>query len=1108
MRCWRWRAGQPGCAARRQRPYGADYAALTATEKESLRKLIIQQLTEQLTSGQRGDAAGALLSGLIESTVKDFFDTLTDPDFILNMVLGAPDASIGNLFSQLALKGKVAAAAIQEAIVLSLAQKFGNPGELDGIGCLISTSAISGVGAANVGVAGSAAIAVVDGETEALIESRTGYVDGDIAVTEDAAIRARAAQKVYTTATASADKNGKPVKNKDDSSGTSVGVGASAAISIVDVDAIASLGSYRRLSAGTLAILSEARNDIDSVTIAGADPIARREAVKVTPPGIGQEVSQPAANNTTTKDISVDAAVALAVITNNVLAQVLEHASVTTTGHDTVKTGVADGAGVEEMVNFLLSAYQRGQTKASASGFAVAGDKAAVGAAIAVNIAMSDVRATFAGVGLVAGSAKITALTSNEDEANALATVVGASLDRYFDRLRTALRLGSVGSGGGSGKMNATIVNKINGFLPKAKELTANVPFSAKLFDLLGVKTPAAPSSSTASGAATGNAGGNANSQSLDDSAKKEQSINLAAALGVNVTNHCATAEMTGSLTAKNAEISAADRSNFRTTGSGATVTLPSQQNANNIALGIAVTVNRNKAHSTVGGSLTATGSGSNNGAVRVTSAATQNMDGAYRGLLGAQAVACAIAGSGGKVGLAGAVAVMVAGAESIARIAEGALVRGGAISILATDQSTLAVRAGSVSATGASAGVGASFALIYAESLTRATIGKNAQVYGGSLKLSAEKLRVDSTDYQFPLGISTLFTVDASADRSGIVNLKTSGGYALELNLGMDDVMKTLDMLNFLASVNYYVEAIAGSVVGSSDAKLALAGSVAMLFTNNETAAEVGDGAVIVLTDGSLDVDASSDTVARLIGGAVAATTGKSGVGVNIAALADEDMVRASIGAGAKLGASGDVTVDAAAASDTWAVTVAAGVSTGSGPSIGGSINMIVSGNTVWAGALGAEGDTAGGEEITAGGDVRISADNVAKMTLISASLGAGSGVAAGGTAAVIVTNNDTRAALGAGAKLTAGRSAAISARSAETMLNISGLPLRQHRQGGGGGHAGRHGIPVADTGLRWGAGAGDRGGRRRAGDRRRRRAGDRRRRRDPGGGDGGGLR
>ncbi|NLF27306.1 MAG: hypothetical protein GX592_05355, partial [Clostridiales bacterium] len=246
------------------------------------------------------------------------------------------------------------------------------------------------------------------------------------------------------------------------------------------------------------------------------------------------------------------------------------------------------------------------------------------------------------------------------------------------------------------------------------------------------------------------------------------------------------------------------------------------------------------------------------------------------------------------------------------------------------------------------------------------------------------------------------------------------------------------LDMMNFLASANYYAEAIAGSVVGSPTSNGAFAGSVAMLISNNEVVAEVGDGAVITLGSGNFDMDAESGAVARLIGGAVAATTGSTGVGVNIAALIDEDVVRASVGANASIGASGDITVDAKATSDTWAATIAAAVSTGTGPSIGGNLNVIVSGNKVWAGALGADGATAGGEQLTAGGDIRIAAENESKLTLIAASVGAGSGVAVGGTVGVIVTNNDTRAAVGNGAALVAGKGAVISAKSAETMLNI----------------------------------------------------------------------
>src|SRR5699024_8088062 len=107
----------------------------------------------------------------------------------------------------------------------------------------------------------------------------------------------------------------------------------------------------------------------------------------------------------------------------------------------------------------------------TASGFAV-GDQAAVGAAVGVNLANSDVRAAFLGDGTVAGKAQIEAITSNEDEASGLATVVGADLDRYLSRIRDVFSTLSLGET--PPMLNVTIMNKINGFAGPAMQTGAN----------------------------------------------------------------------------------------------------------------------------------------------------------------------------------------------------------------------------------------------------------------------------------------------------------------------------------------------------------------------------------------------------------------------------------------------------------------------------------------------------------------------------------------------------------------------------------------------------------------------------------------------------------
>ena len=58
---------------------------------------------------------------------------------------------------------------VRQMVVAAMNARFGNPSALDGVGNLIYTSAISGVGASNVGVAGSAAISVIEVKTIATI---------------------------------------------------------------------------------------------------------------------------------------------------------------------------------------------------------------------------------------------------------------------------------------------------------------------------------------------------------------------------------------------------------------------------------------------------------------------------------------------------------------------------------------------------------------------------------------------------------------------------------------------------------------------------------------------------------------------------------------------------------------------------------------------------------------------------------------------------------------------------------------------------------------------------------------------------------------------------
>ena len=168
-----------------------------------------------------------------------------------------------------------------------------------------------------------------------------------------------------------------------------MGVGASAAISTINSEVKATLGDMRYVTAGAMSVVAELRNDIDSVSVAGSDPLARRDGVYQQTPELGGASTLPQ-NNTTEKDISVDASVALAMIDNVVHACIGSKTRLTLSGGDVIATDRELADASFEQTNLWLRAYQRGQTAAMASGFEVGGS-AAVGAAVAVNLANSDV---------------------------------------------------------------------------------------------------------------------------------------------------------------------------------------------------------------------------------------------------------------------------------------------------------------------------------------------------------------------------------------------------------------------------------------------------------------------------------------------------------------------------------------------------------------------------------------------------------------------------------------------------------------------------------------------------------------------------------------------
>ncbi|MGF7003762.1 hypothetical protein M2149_002167 [Lachnospiraceae bacterium PFB1-21] len=802
------------------------------------------------------------------------------------------------------------------------------------------------------------------------------------------------------------------------SSGNSVGVGAAFAFTYSDASTIAYIGKNRRVNAGTVDMQANGVHDAETISVAGTDPIG-------TKPTGGKSM-----------DVALDASAAVAVLYNTVKVYVDEGVLLTTTGSDTIivqeKTDLLD----EIKANLRMQASQSGKTLTQASGFSVGGETS-VGAAVTVLVVDSDVAVDFLGSGAINGKSYIVAHTYNEDNSLAIATAMGADMKRYTDKFNkgvsdvetaaNGVTDGSAFNNASGNNGNNNTASNINKGLDKnqnnehgkdSQQANNNLPLSQNALRTQNVQTES--TDRTNSTTSTGQNAVNKNVDSADGNAvsgnsgtTSKSSVQVAAAVAVNITNHMAKVNLLGLLTTKGLYLLADNDGNFRTMGTGAAVSLA--QNSNAIAAGVAVSVNKNQAKVTIGNNIV-----SEDEDIFIEASLSQNMDGKYRGYLGAQAIAGSTSGSGGNASIAGAVAIIVSRAETEVTVKEGVELTGKDIVIQASDKSKLAVRAGAVSISkGSKVGMGASFALVYAHNTVIAEIKNNVTIHANNFTLSAMKKRVDFSDYQSSLGMDNLLTDSTNVKPGetytpGLVDMKKTGsgeneGYTISINISTASLLNTLDLLNFLSSTNYYAEAIAGAINGSGS-KATIGGAIAMIFLYNKTKAILGSG-VVINASRDVKVAAEEDTTVRIIAGALSASDSKVGVGVTIGFLLDDSEVAAEVNAQEITGV--NYRQVAKGNKETLVITVAA-VGTATGNSFGGAIDAIASNNKVSA--------TVGPKtSISVIGDVDILAllDTFLMLGSFSVS-GSGGSVAAGGTVAVIVTNNKVLSEIGEGATIT----------------------------------------------------------------------------------------
>ena len=904
-----------------------------------------------------------------------------------------------------------------------LSLRFGEEEEPDGLGHRISTQAISGAGASKVGVAGSVAISIVNGTTAAMIESLNSALPNDaddIYVIGDIIIAADNMQFIYTTAGALANAEGKADKNKSatDSGGEnqainesadegkSVGIGASFALAILNNKTEAGIGNNRRVEAGSLDIRATTRNEIETASIAGIDPLP-----KDADPGDAN-------------DIAVDASVAITIVPiNDVHAYVKSGTVIITNGMDSIEVP-GEGRGTAEKVNLFIYALLTGKTVTNASGYAM-GEETAVGAAVALNIAVSDVTAQFDGTGYISGAARVAAHARFFDDATAIAMAMGADVDRYLARFRFAQRLLSRdGAGSADSNGNATSRN-INENVDKNSSEGSTVSNEYPLStNLLSSQNASTPSTSTDTGSIP--------RDDIDDASipgtgsivedavggigidNTSSSIQIAAAVALNIAKYEVKAGIGGELNSRSLETEALINGNSSTVATGAAFSV--KDNSNAISAAVAISVNENTAQTVLDGRIVTEGN------LTATAGITQNMDGVYRGRYTAMAISGGVSGSGGTATVAGALALVISRAKTGVAVTGNAVIQsGGDIILEAYDQTKLSSSAMAAAVSGAKVGVGASFAVLYAENTVSAIIESNAEITGKSLALNAIIKPVSFRNWVLPFGLNDILTENGD-DNEGIVNVNTdydNEDYKINHKISAEDFIKFAHLTSlWAAGVNYYASAISGSIMAgaNNDSKLALAGAVTLLYMNGSTQAYVGDGAIIKLTGGDLIITAEDETNARLISSAVTVSNADVGIGANMSLIFNNRLVSAEIGKNVVAVVDGEVSIIARSSSNLWAIAVAAAAATGRNntATVGGVFTFIKTGNETKARI---------GEwtNINAVKGLSLIAENKADLVVLPLS-GAGSsgGVAVGAVVSVIITDSEALAEISRNVKIT----------------------------------------------------------------------------------------
>jgi hypothetical protein len=371
--------------------------------------------------------------------------------------------------------------------------------------------------------------------------------------------------------------------------------------------------------------------------------------------------------------------------------------------------------------------------------------------------------------------------------------------------------------------------------------------------------------------------------------------------------------------------------------------------------------------------------------------------------------------GVGGKAGLAGAVTVLSVTPTTTARI--GALARvhaDGNVAVLADGKTEIDMLDGAFAA--GTAGIGASVGVTVIDATTLATVDANAQVTAlgnGSVQSYTTGYTPVFSAYGSDEGFSSAeFESDATSELTDAdaASARATGLELLAKKRTSTPTTATARGVIVNASDKASVRAL--SVAGSAGAVgVSISAGVPVITTN--TKAQIAAGAQINQLTGTpattqgVTVAAASDIYTLGFSGAVAA--GGVGVGAGVSVMVIDTTTEALVGAGT-MSAHGDVAVTARSTQDIVGVGVA-GAAAGS-VAVSGGISVFDVTTKTTAQLAGT---------VTAQGNVDVIADDKTRTSVLAGALAVGGVAGVGGAVSVVNLNKEIDASIASGATVSA---------------------------------------------------------------------------------------